>query len=314
MVNQSEPVIAIVGSTCTGKTRLSLEIGAGLNTEIIACDSRTVYRQMDIGTAKPSLEEQAKVAHHMLNLVEPSENYTVAQFKESATVVIEKLIERKCKPIVCGGTGFYFRNLLEGLQIPSVEPQNELRKELSGFAEENGNAALHARLALLDPVSAMRINVNDRFRVVRALEVTMYCGKPFSELTTRKEPPFNIIWIGLFCQDRELLLQMIRRRIARQVSDGLIDEVQLLYELYGRAHSLMHTVGYAELIRYFDQEIDLMEAIDLIELHTYQLARKQLIWFRSNKKINWFAIDQLPFAKIVEQTYHLISGRAPELL
>ena len=310
MVNKKLPVLAIVGSTCTGKTRLSIEVGAKLGSEILACDSRTVYIGMDIGTAKPTSAERAQIPHHMLDLIAPSQTFTAAQFKDCATPLIEKLIENERIPIVCGGTGFYFRNLLEGLQIPAVEPQNELRKELNDFANQYGNAALHQRLVALDPVSAERINANDRFRVVRAMEVTMYCGKPFSEMTTRNEPPFDIIWIGLYCDDRDRLQKVIRERLALQIEAGLLSEVESLYRRYGHAHSLLHTVAYTELIHHLDGQINLQEAIDLIALHTYQLARKQLIWFRANKKIHWFAIDQMPFEKIVSQTMELVSVAA----
>ena len=308
MVNKSQPVIAIVGSTCTGKTRLSLELGMQLGTEIIACDSRTVYKGMDIGTAKPTPEERATVPHHMLDVIDPTQTFTTAQFKDHATPLVENLIENGRKPIVCGGTGFYFRNLLEGLQIPAVEPQTELRKELNDFADRNGNLALHQRLQQLDAASAERINANDRFRVVRALEVTMYSGKPFSQLTARIEPPFDVVWIGLYCENKEVLSKMIKERIAQQIVNGLVDEVQSLYRQYGRCHSFLHTVGYAEIIQYIDGEITLQESIDLIALHTYQLARKQLLWFRSNKKIIWFATDQIQFAQIVAKSLQCVAG------
>lgn len=312
MIKMTAPVIAIVGSTCTGKTRLSLELGTKLGSEIFACDSRTVYTGMDVGTAKPTAAEREMVPHHMLDLVSPSENYTAAQYKECATPLIEKLIENKRPPIVCGGTGFYFRNLLEGLSIPAVEPQHQLRKELNEFALSQGDEALHQRLQSLDPVSASRIHANDRFRVVRALEVTMYCGKPFSELAVRKEPPFDVIWIGLYCHDRERLAKMIQERLTIQLANGLVEEVESLYRTYGQAHSLLHTVGYSELIPHLNGQIKLQEAIDLVALHTYQLARKQLIWFRSNKKIHWFAIDQTPFEKIIAQSFGLLENQSLE--
>jgi tRNA dimethylallyltransferase len=292
------PVIAIAGTTCSGKTRLSLELASALGTEIICCDSRTVYKGMDIGTAKPSPEERKRVPHHMLDLVHPSMNYTTARFKEEASPLLQGLRARGKSPIVCGGTGFYFRNLLEGLKIPAVEPQEELRKELNAFADEYGNQALHDKLQQLDPKSAVRINANDRFRVVRAIEVTMYCGQPFSQMISRDEPSFEIMWVGLYSEDRDALIKMINERLQAQVRAGLIDEVDSLYRRYGRAHSLLHTVGYAEVISYLDGQIDRDAAIEQIALHTYQLSRKQLIWFRANKKIKWFAVDQISFEEV----------------
>jgi tRNA dimethylallyltransferase len=267
---------------------------------------------MDVGTAKPSIEEQKFVRHHMLDLVDPNDSFTAARYKELAHPIVASLTEQGLHPIVCGGTGFYFRNLLEGLVIPAVEPQIALREELRLFAEERGNAALHRRLEELDPLSATRISMNDKVRVIRALEVTICTGKPFSYLTTKQNPIFDVIWIGLFCEDKSYLAKLIRERLAHQFSSGFLEEARHLYDLWGPVQALINTVGYAEIIRYLNSEIDLQEASDLIELHTNQLARKQLTWFRSNKKIHWLAIDQISFEDIVAKTSQLIHEYTPQ--
>ncbi len=287
------PLIAIVGPTCTGKTWLSLRLAEALSTEIIACDSRTIYRYMDIGTAKPTPDERAQIRHHMLDLVDPDQAYSVARYKEDAEPIIENLIENSKPPIVCGGTGFYFRNLLEGLSIPAVAPQIELRQSLNEIGDTQGNAVLHAKLKALDPTSADRINANDRFRVVRALEVSIVCGEPFSQLAKRHEPTYKVVWVGLYSEDRSYLDELIRRRLAAQSELGLLAEVESLVSRFGHCHSLLHTVSYKEHVQYLDNEIDLPEAALLSARHTYQLARRQLMWFRSNEKIRWFAIDRI---------------------
>jgi tRNA dimethylallyltransferase len=334
------PVVAILGSTCTGKTSLSIALAKSLGSEIIACDSRTVYRYMDIGTAKPTPEERREVPHHLLDVVDPNQSYSTAEYRRAATPVIEKLIENKRIPIVCGGTGFYFKNLLEGLEIPPIPPQPELRSKLKALADEQGNQALHAKLFELDPTSATRINVNDRFRLVRALEVCICMGRPFSAVAALAPPMFSVIWIGLQCTDRNLHMRMIRDRLNAQFERGLLEEVSHLYRKYGKCHSLLHTVGYAEFLpfltggedsanrgekakktaeRSIDEtiaaseeskrekgNIDLAQARELCATHTFQLARKQMIWFRRNKKINWFAVDEEPMEKIVQDTLTLI--------
>src|SRR5262249_50830685 len=205
-------VVAIVGPTASGKTALSLSISERLPAEIVACDSRTIYRYMDIGTAKPSAAERAHIRHHMLDLVDPDEVYTVAQYKEDGTKAIEDILSRGRVPIVVGGTGFYARALLEGLEIPAVEPQPELRASLRELADAEGRPALHKKLAELDPVSAARIGVNDVFRIIRAIEVSVVCGRPFSDLARRVPPRYDTLWIGLTAANRSILYEAIRRR------------------------------------------------------------------------------------------------------
>jgi tRNA dimethylallyltransferase len=184
-------VIALVGPTCTGKTALSIELAKNLNGEIIACDSRTVYQYMDIGTAKPTIQERCGIPHHLLDVVTPGEVYTAANYKEQATSALEQIIAQGKIPIVCGGTGLYARALLEGFSMPAVEPNVALREELNQLAQKDGIEALHKILEVLDPVSKGRIQANDRFRIIRAIEVSKALGRPFSEVATRVEVPYD---------------------------------------------------------------------------------------------------------------------------
>jgi tRNA dimethylallyltransferase len=300
-------VVAIVGPTCTGKTALSLRIGEQMPVEIVACDSRAVYRYFDIGTAKPTEEEQARVPHHLLDVADPADVYTVAQYRRQAGEAISSISMTNKLPLVVGGTGFYARALLEGLVIPKVPPQPHLRAELNAFAEASGNEALHQKLADLDPTTAAKLKVNDRFRVVRALEVTITAGEPFSALTRREEPPYDTLWIGLTANDRSILAKTIEDRFHTQMRDGMLEEVESLYKRFGANQSVMNTVNYKELVEHLEGKTSLADASELCMRHNRQLARRQLIWFRANPLITWFKIDEQSPAALASDVLNYIN-------
>ena len=307
--NTAKPVIAIVGPTASGKTALSLRLSKILPVEIVACDSRTIYRRMDIGTAKPSAEEQSAVRHHLLDVADVSEVYTVANYKEAAGCAVDDIHERGKIPIVCGGTGLYARALLEGLSIPEVAPNQQLRDELNEFADKNGNDQLLARLAALDPVTAERLNLNDRYRVVRALEVSITLGKPFSQAATLNPAPYPTIWIGLGVNNRQYIKDLIESRLDEQINAGLIDEVKALLADYGPTRALLNAVPYKEVIAYLDGNCSLAQAKQDALTHNYQLARRQIMWFRSNENTNWFMVDVEDREKIFSQVAELIDRK-----
>jgi tRNA dimethylallyltransferase len=299
MPEVGEPtVVAIVGPTASGKTALSIACARELGGEIIACDSRTVYREFDIGTAKPTLEERAGIKHYAIDVADPTEDYTVAQFTEQGAQAIEQIRGMGKIPIVAGGTGFYSRALLEGLDIPAVAPQPELRAQLKEFADRLGNEALHRRLAEVDAQSAARLNPNDRFRIVRALEVHAVTGVPMSQAAGRKKPPYRTIWIGLTANDRAVLHQAIGKRLQEQMEAGLLAETERLYKRYGPHQKLMHTVNYKQLVQHLEGELNLETALKQAAQHNVQLARRQLIWFRANQAITWYAVDALSRAEL----------------
>ncbi|MBP9093215.1 tRNA (adenosine(37)-N6)-dimethylallyltransferase MiaA [bacterium] len=294
-------VIAVVGPTCSGKTSLAIELAKALDGEIVASDSRTIYKYMNIGTAKPTAAEQAQVPHHMIDIIEPDQVYTASQFKREAGEILSQLTEAGKIPVVCGGTGFYIRALLEGLKMPEVEPQKEIRDELAKVAEEHGVEHLREILRQLDPLSAEKIGVNDRFRLIRAIEVSRVLEMPFSQAASREPVPYNIVWIGLTATRRELLKERIIERIDSQLQDGLVAEVQSIYTKFGATQALTNTVAYAEFIQHIDGSLSLEQAREETIKHSVALARRQLIWFRSNMQMNWFAIDELDSKTIFEQ-------------
>ncbi len=294
MINEmNKPfVVAVVGPTASGKTALSIDLAERFNGEVIACDSRTVYKYMDIGTAKPTKDEQKGIPHHLLDVADPDHIYTVAEYQRQGSAALSDILDRGKLPIVCGGTGFYSRALLEGLSIPEVAPQDHLRSQLKELAEAEGTQAVFAKLQELDPKSAQKIMPNDLFRIVRALEVTITLGRPFSEVTKKVDVPFRVIWIGLNFEDRGVLKKRIEDRLSEQVNQGLVEESRFLYEKYGPTQPIMNAVTYKEMINYFNGIYSLEAAVDDCAKHNYQLARKQIMWFRANQDTVWFFVDK----------------------
>ncbi len=301
-------VIALVGPTCTGKTPLAIELSILLRAEVIACDSRTVYRHLNIGTAKPSLEEQKNITHHLMDIVEPDKTYTVNDYQATASLSITQILKQDKVPIVCGGTGFYARALLEGITIPAVPPVPELREKLKAKALQEGNIVLHKYLQELDPVSAKRINTNDLFRVIRAIEVSLTRGKPFSSLAGMGEPSYRTIWIGLTSTNRIYLYDRIQKRFEQQMKQGLVEEVEDLLKSYGPCRTLTSTINYKEFVSYLQGKTNLDTALKKCLQDNRQLARRQLIWFRANPAIKWFCTDELGQEELLKQVANHIKA------
>lgn len=290
-------VIAVVGPTASGKTKLAIELASALDGEVIACDSRTVYKHMDIGTAKPTMQERKGIKHHLLDVVEPDQVYTAATFKKDASAVIEDLFSREKLPIVCGGTGLYSRVLLEGLNIPEVEPDETLRQELSELVRKEGVEALEKLLEKLDPPSLKRIEKGDVFRLVRAIEVSQKLG-PFSQVATIKRPDFDVVWIFLNVQNREILREAIVKRLLIQEQDGVIEETKALSQRFGLTQALLNSVPYKEYLSYLDGNLALEQAREEAVKHNYQLARRQIMWFRKSPK----SLDQKKLTFYIDES------------
>lgn len=289
-------VIAIVGPTASGKTSLAVELAKKLGTEIISADSRQIYKEFDIATAKPTEEEMQGVKHHLVDFVEPTADFTVADFKDKATIVMENLFNQDKIPIVAGGTGLYFRILLENYDMPRVAPNKELREELHKIEQEQGVDALYKILVELDPIAAQNMHPNNTVKIVRALEVCKTLGIPMSQAQKVKlEPEYNVVWFGLGHlngDDRQFLYDRTDRRVDIMLEQGLEREARGLLEKYGYIQSLQKTIGYQELIEYFDGAKTREEAIEQIKQNTRRYAKRQLTWFRRNKDIHWLDITQ----------------------
>ena len=286
-------VIAIAGPTASGKTSLAIEIAKALKTEIISADSRQIYKEFDIATAKPSKQEMQGIKHHLIDVVSPEEEFTVADFADKAAEVMRNLFEQGKIPVVAGGTGLYFRILLENYDMPKVAPDKELRKKLHNIEKEQGVQALYDLLKQQDPVLAENMHPNNTVKIIRALEVCKTLGIPMSQAQKKKDPLYDVIWIGLGHlngEDRQFLYNRTDKRVDLMLEQGLEQEAKKLYEKYGKINSLLKTIGYQEFIDYFEEKISYEQCIEKIKQNTRRYAKRQLTWFRRNEDIKWFDI------------------------
>lgn len=281
-VEMNNRVIAVVGATASGKTSYAMELAKKINGEIISADSRLVYKGMDIGTAKPTIDEMQEIPHYMIDVVEPEYNYSVGLYVKEAKKHITDIISRGKVPIVVGGTGLYFRVLLENYDLPDVKPDYELRKELSSYSYEE----LLEMLTKLDEKAANSVEKNDKKKLIRYIEIIKLAGKPLDLVRGVKEKEFNVEWVGLNFP-REILYDRINKRVDLMIEQGLIDETKKLLQKHGRISNITDTIGYREVLSYLDGELSLDEAKDKLKQNTRNYAKRQLTWFRKNEQINW---------------------------
>jgi tRNA dimethylallyltransferase len=280
-----------------GKTALSLQLACDLQGEIISADSRQIYRGLDIGTAKPTPQEQAVAPHHLLDVVEPDEVLTLAEFQERAWAAIEAIHQRRRLPILVGGTGQWVKAVIEGWGIPRVPPDPALRAELETQAQQLGHEALHAQLAIVDPESAKKIDARNVRRVIRALEVYHKTGMPISQHQRKSAPPYRILQIGLTLP-RELLYERIDQRIEAMMRQGLLEEVERLVAAgYSWEKPALSSLGYRQFEPYLQGQVSLEEAVASIKKETRRFVRQQYNWFRlDDPQIHWVDAQALPAA------------------
>jgi len=279
----------LVGPTASGKTAVGIEVALRIGAEILSLDSMALYRGMDIGTAKPSVEERARVPHHLLDLAEPHEAFSTGRYLEAAEAAIGDIAARGKLPLFVGGTALYLKGLTEGF-FHGPPADWELRRRLIAEAQERGVPALHERLAAVDPAAARRIHPNDLRRIVRALEVRAATGRPISELQTQFGTPsarYECVLAGIR-RERADLRERINRRVDAMFAAGLVDEVRrLLADPRGISHAAGQFVGYREVIAHLRGELSLEEAIERVKARTRQFAKRQLTWFRKFPQIRW---------------------------
>ncbi|MEH2260350.1 tRNA (adenosine(37)-N6)-dimethylallyltransferase MiaA [Nostoc sp.] len=274
-------LIVICGATATGKSGLALTLAMRLGSVIFSADSRQVYCEFDIGTAKPTVAEQKLVQHYLIDICAPTDTMTVADYQEQTQALIGSV---GVTPLfLVGGTGLYIRSIVRGMKIPRVAPQVELRSQL----ESLGQPQLYAILQQVDSVAAQKIHGNDSVRTLRALEVFYVTGYPISEQQGENPPNYPILQIGLDC-DVERLVARIQQRTEQMIANGLVAEVEYLCQKYGADLSLLNTLGYQEIKQYLAGDISLDEAKELTILHTRQFAKRQRTWFRAYPQIEWF--------------------------
>jgi tRNA dimethylallyltransferase len=288
------PLWVILGPTAVGKTGLALELAQRVSGEIVSADSRQVYRYMDMGTAKPTPEQQSAVPHHLIDIVDPDENLALAQFQALAYTAIDDIHERGGIPLLVGGTGQYISAVIDGWSIPAVPPNDALRAELESFARDQGPMALHDRLASLDATAAANIPYQNVRRVIRALEVCIETGQQITELQRKSPPPYQVVIHGLTL-DRDDLYEQADRRVDLMIEQGFVEEVARLLEMgYPRTLPSMSGLGYREIARYLDGEIPLDTAILLTKNATHDFIRRQYTWFRKmGERVMWHNVRQV---------------------
>ena len=286
-------VIVIVGPTCSGKTGVGISLAEKLRTEIISADSRQIYKLLTIGTAKPTTDELRKAKHHLVDFLEPDEDYNVSRFESDSLKIIEKLFSQNKIPIVVGGSGLYIKALAEGI-FDTVDADSEYREELHDKREKFGNEYLYEELKRVDPQSASKMLPQNWKRVMRALEVYHLTGEPiwkFQE-TYKRETDIEFKLFGLNWE-REKLYRNIENRVDEMIAAGLVDEVKNILALgYSKKINALNTVGYKEIISFLENEITLERAVELIKRNTRRYAKRQMTWFRKTKGIEWLNCDE----------------------
>jgi tRNA dimethylallyltransferase len=293
-------VLFIIGQTAVGKSALALNVAAQHNGEIISADSRQIYRQMDIGTAKPTSAELAQVPHHLIDVVAPDQVFTLAQYRDAALTQIAAIAARGCLPMVVGGTGQYVAALREGWSIPELPPNEPLRAELAARAARDGGADLYGQLQLLDPVAAASIHATNVRRVMRALEVCLITGQPFSQLRQVQELTFvpRVVWLT---SDTPALYARIDQRVDAMMQAGLLSEVEALRAAgYGWELPAMSGIGYREFMPYFAGESTLAAVVERIKFNTHAFARRQATWFRRFDSHQMASSDLAEIGRIIQ--------------
>lgn len=298
-----KPLLVIWGATAVGKTDTAIALAQALDGEIIGADSRQLYRHMDIGTAKPTLEQRAQLPHHLIDLLEPDEAFGLADYQHHAYSLIDAIHVRDKLPLLVGGTGQYITAVIEGWSIPEVPPNPDLRAELEAYAVEHGSDALHSRLQTVDPAGAQLMEPQNVRRIVRALEVYMETGVPFSEQRRKTPPPYDVCVIGL-TMDREALYERANARLDQMMQAGFLDEVRaLLAEGIDPRLPSMSALGYPQLAAHVRGELSLDEALTAIRKATRTFIRRQYAWFRGHDHGTiWHDVTTLDPGALIDTT------------
>ncbi|UAL49241.1 tRNA (adenosine(37)-N6)-dimethylallyltransferase MiaA [Sutcliffiella horikoshii] len=309
-MGEKQKVIVIIGPTAVGKTKTSVELAKRLNGEIISGDSMQIYKTMDIGTAKVKKEEMQGIPHFLIDIKEPKEAYSVAEFQQDVRNKIDEITSRGRIPIIVGGTGLYIQSVLYDYQFSESGKDEEIRLRLEKRSQEIGVEKLHQELNEIDPKSAANIHPNNVRRVIRALEIFYTTGKTMSEYqdTQQPEPLYDIALIGL-TMERERLYERINLRVDLMMEEGLLKEVQTLYNNEIRDCQSIQAIGYKELYAYFDGKVTLEQAVNDLKQNSRRYAKRQHTWFRNKMDVTWFDMTDADFEQKLSQIFTVIAGK-----
>lgn len=306
-------IIAVVGPTASGKSALAIELAKRLDGEIICCDSMQIYKQMNIGTAKPDADELSQAKHHLFDFADPCQSFSCADYIPLAERMVDDIISRGKTPIFCGGTGLYLDRFLSGAEFEETAVDEDFRREMNAFANEYGNEALHQKLREIDEQSAEEIHPNNVKRVIRALEIYRTSGKRKSDLDRESknfDSKYEAIQIGLKYEDRELLYSRINLRVDRMIQAGLLEETRELLEsgVFEKNATAAQAIGYKELLTYIRGEKTLIDAIEDLKIATRRYAKRQMTWFNSHGDVKWIVADGRELSSIVDEAENIIKN------
>lgn len=308
------PVVAVVGPTATGKTRLAVEISLRYGGEVVSADSMQIYRGLEIGTAKPSADEMRGIPHHLIDFLDPSAAFSVADYVGLASEQIAEIYARGRLPVIAGGTGLYVRSLLTNVSFAPQGRDDTLRECLQKKAETEGPESLAEELRSFDPESAQRIHPNNIGRMIRAIEVYRVTGVTMTEQMKRSKevpPPYNDVVIGLTYRDREKLYRAINLRVDKMMQAGLLQEAEKVYQMPFPS-TAAQAIGYKEFFPYFRGECSLEDSVESVKRESRRYAKRQLTWFRRDEKINWLFVDEAAdFGELFAQTRKIIEQAIP---
>ena len=290
-------VIVICGPTASGKTSLSIELAKQINGEIISADSMQIYKDMDIGTAKPSTEEMQGIKHYLLDFVPPEERYSVAQYKIDAKKAIKEILEKGKVPIIVGGTGLYVDSLIYEIEYNDIKLDEEYRKKLEEIAEKQGLEVLYKKAQEIDPQAMQKISANDKKRIMRVIEIYKATGKTKTEqeIESRKKPVEYDYKVFAINMEREKLYERINKRVDIMIEQGLVEEVKQLLTKYENFPTAMQGLGYKEILDYLDGKNSLEEAVTILKRDTRHFAKRQLTWFRRERDVNWIQKEEFGY-------------------
>lgn len=293
-MKQKEKLLVLIGPTAVGKTKLSIELANRFKGEVISGDSMQIYKGMDIGTAKIAEEEMEGVPHHLIDIKDPDEPFSVAEFQELVRSKITEISNRGKLPMIVGGTGLYIQAILYDYQFTEAASDQEFRMELEQLAEEKGNEAVHQKLIEVDSESAERIHPNNLRRVIRALEIYHCTGKTMTEYQQQQQPEllYDTCLIGL-TMDREMLYNRINKRVDLMMEQGLLEEVKALYDCGIRDCQSIQAIGYKELYDYFEGRVTLEDGVENLKQNSRRYAKRQLTWFRNKMDVEWFEMSTM---------------------
>jgi len=279
-------LIVILGPTASGKSEMAIKLAKKNNGEIVSADSRQIYRGLDIGTAKPAQKEREIIKHYLIDIKKPNQLYTVWEYKRNAIEAINQIIKNGKVPFLVGGTGLYVKAIVDNLEIPKVKPDWRLRKSLELKIKTRGLKSLYNELIKIDPEAAYIVDSQNPRRIIRAMEVAIKTRKPFSQQRKKGKYLFDILEIGLSL-DKEKLKENIEKRVDKMMKMGLVKEVKNLIKIYDKNLPTFDAIGYREIIDYLNKKISLTEAIKEIKKNTWHFAKRQMTWFKRDRRINW---------------------------